>query len=183
MNYLTVRRPGNGTSVISDFDRLFDSVFGAMPSWNDATPAVDIRNEESMYVIDADLPGMSDDQIDVRVENDLLVISATAEENRTEGKKEQAEGRGRLHPSGAEDAILLPQLRDAQGCRSRQDRRGLPEWGVDRRASQEARIEAAADPDQTRIRHKEGETPSQGTAGGRVCHRPFFCKEVNDSLH
>jgi HSP20 family protein len=94
MNYLTVRRPGNGTSVISDFDRLFDSVFGAMPSWNDATPAVDIRNEESMYVIDADLPGMSDDQIDVRVENDLLVISATAEENRTEGKKEQAKDAG-----------------------------------------------------------------------------------------
>jgi HSP20 family protein len=92
MNYLTVRRPGNGTSLATDFDRLFDSVFGGMPSWNDATPAVDIRNEESRYVIDADLPGMSEDQIDVRVENDLLVISATAEENRTEGKKEKSAG-------------------------------------------------------------------------------------------
>lgn len=92
MNYLTVRRPANGTRLVSDFDRLFDSVFGAMPSWNDATPAVDIRNDEAKYVIDADLPGMSEDQIDVRVENDLLVISAKVEENRTEGKKENSDG-------------------------------------------------------------------------------------------
>jgi HSP20 family protein len=92
MNYLTVRRPANGTRLVSDFDRLFDSVFGEMPSWNDATPAVDIRNDEAKYVIDADLPGMSEDQIDVRVENDLLVISAKVEENRTEGKKENSDG-------------------------------------------------------------------------------------------
>lgn len=80
MNYMTVRRPRNGVSTLNDFDRLFESVFSNMPSWKDRSPAVDIRQNDAMYVIDADLPGMTEDQIDVRVENDLLVISATEEE-------------------------------------------------------------------------------------------------------
>ncbi|MFW5694530.1 MAG: Hsp20/alpha crystallin family protein [Alkalispirochaeta sp.] len=89
MNYLTVRRPtttrcsGHRGNTRNDFDRLFESVFGNMPSWNDRSPAVDIRQNDNMYVIEADLPGMSEDQIDVRVENDLLVISASAQEENT----------------------------------------------------------------------------------------------------
>ena len=86
MNYLTVRRPNtvrrstNGVSTRNDFDRLFESVFGDMPGWNDRAPVVDIRQNENMYTIEADLPGMNEDQIDVRVENDLLVLSARGEE-------------------------------------------------------------------------------------------------------
>lgn len=90
MNYMTVRRPNNGMSTWNDFDRLFESVFSNMPSWKDRSPAVDIRQDENMYVIDADLPGMTEDQIDVRVENDLLVISATAEEVKTANDAAQA---------------------------------------------------------------------------------------------
>lgn len=88
MNYLTVRRPNNGASTWNDFDRLFESVFGNMPTWNDRSPAVDIRQNDNMYVIEADLPGMNEDQIDVRVENDLLVISATAEEEKKANEDE-----------------------------------------------------------------------------------------------
>lgn len=90
MNYLTVRRPNtvrrpaHGASTMNDFDRLFESVFGNMPTWNDRAPAVDIRQNDTMYVIEADLPGMTESQIDVRVENDLLVLSATVEEQTTE---------------------------------------------------------------------------------------------------
>lgn len=89
MNYMTVRRPHNGVGTWNDFDRLFESVFNNMPSWKDRSPAVDIRQDDNMYVIDADLPGMTEDQIDVRVENDLLVISATAEETNTEKDTEK----------------------------------------------------------------------------------------------
>ncbi|MFW5827269.1 MAG: Hsp20/alpha crystallin family protein [Alkalispirochaeta sp.] len=89
MNYLTVRRPNtvrrptNGVSTWNDFDRLFESVFGNLPGWNDRAPAVDIRQNEHMYIIEADLPGMNENQIDVRVENDLLVLSATVEEEKS----------------------------------------------------------------------------------------------------
>lgn len=88
MNYLTVRRPRNGQmsveSTLNDFDRLFDSVFGSMPGWSETRPAVDIRATDEAYLIDADLPGFAEDQIDVRVENGLLVISAETTEKDSE---------------------------------------------------------------------------------------------------
>jgi HSP20 family protein len=62
-----------------------------MPTWNDRSPAVDIRQNENMYVIEADLPGMTEEQIDVRVENDLLVISATVEEEKKANQEKNAE--------------------------------------------------------------------------------------------
>ncbi|MDA3950437.1 MAG: Hsp20/alpha crystallin family protein [Spirochaeta sp.] len=88
MNYMTLRRPNNGiatrTNSVNDFDKLFQSVFNAMPGWTDHKPAVDIHATEDDYIVEADLPGFSDDQIDVRVENDLLVISARDEESKEE---------------------------------------------------------------------------------------------------
>ena len=94
MNYMTLRRPNNGiatrTAGSSDFDKLFQSVFNTMPGWTDHKPAVDIRATEDEYVVEADLPGFSDDQIDVRVENDLLVISARDEENTKEDANEDS---------------------------------------------------------------------------------------------
>jgi len=98
MNYRTVGRPRNGQtgniSTIRDFDRLFDSVFGSMPGWNDSRPAVDIRATDEAYIVDADLPGFTENQIDVHIENDLLVIAAEA----TSEKKSDAD---------AEDGYLL----------------------------------------------------------------------------
>lgn len=91
MNYVTVRRPHNGLSVTSDFDRLFDTVFGTMPGWSDTKPAVDIRTNEEGYLIEADLPGMDESQIDVRVENDLLVIQARNEREATPEGEENAD--------------------------------------------------------------------------------------------
>lgn len=95
MNYLTVRRPRNGQtnlgSQINDFDHLFDSVFGVKPGWTETRPAVDVRATDEAYIIDADLPGFSEDQIDIRVENDLLVIVAQTEmetESDTDSKTE-----------------------------------------------------------------------------------------------
>ncbi|TVR67067.1 MAG: Hsp20/alpha crystallin family protein [Spirochaetaceae bacterium] len=83
MNYLTVRRPAvanSGLSTLGSFDRLFDSVFSGVPGWDTRKPAVDIRADEQQYTIEADLPGMSEDQFDVRIEDNLLVISSLDKE-------------------------------------------------------------------------------------------------------
>ena len=87
MNYVTVR-PTNGMRMAGDFDRLFDSVFGSSQRWETGSPAVDIRAEDDRYVVEADLPGMSEDQISIKVENDLLVIAG--EQTRADnGKKSE----------------------------------------------------------------------------------------------
>ena len=98
MSYLTVRRPHRSGqialgSVLNDFDRVFDSVFSSMPRWSDVRPAVDVRTTEDAYIVDADLPGFTEDQVDVRVENDLLVISAGATVTESDDpKRDEKEG-------------------------------------------------------------------------------------------
>ncbi len=44
------------------------------PATSDWVPSVDIREEEGRYVIEADLPGVQSDDIDVNMENGLLTI-------------------------------------------------------------------------------------------------------------
>lgn len=96
MNYMTLRRPtatvNGGVNTLGSFDRLFDSVFGAMPGWDDRKFAVDIRTDEHQYTIEADLPGIVEDQIDVRIEDNLLVISSKDEKS--------AEGENQAEPEG-----------------------------------------------------------------------------------
>lgn len=80
MNYLTVRRPSGSLRVFDDFDRVFDSVFGTTGEVSTRRPAVDIRSTDDAYEIAANLPGFDEKQIDVRVENDLLVLEAKLED-------------------------------------------------------------------------------------------------------
>lgn len=44
------------------------------------SPAVDVKQTDKAYVLEADLPGMTEDDIDVRVESDRLVLSSSKEE-------------------------------------------------------------------------------------------------------
>ena len=83
MRSLMVRNNAMPRSISgwSDFDRLFENVFGSLSNgstmnWNDARPMVDIRSDENGYHIEADLPGLDEKDIDVRIENDLLTIVA-----------------------------------------------------------------------------------------------------------
>lgn len=100
MNYLTVRRPAtvsNGLNTLSTFDRLFDSVFSGVPGWDAWKPAVDIRADEQQYTIEADLPGRSEEQIDVRIEDNLLVISSLEKEKSANG---ESNGEGSADQNG-----------------------------------------------------------------------------------
>ena len=89
MNYLTTKtyRPAR---LMSDMDRVFNQFFE-----NSRTPAVrgfdvDIAEIEDGYSISANLPGFSAEDVDVRVEDNLLVIEARelekTEEKNDEGK-------------------------------------------------------------------------------------------------
>ncbi len=88
MNYLTTKsyRPDN---LISDMDRMFNQFYTG-----NAAPAqrgfnVDIAETEDGYQIEADLPGFSAGDVDVRVEDNLLVIEAKVLENTDKQDKEE----------------------------------------------------------------------------------------------
>ena len=80
MKYM-VRTRGNGhTTRESEFDRLFKAVFNDVPQWNARQPLVDVVETEDGYVLEAELPGMSEKNVDVSVEDNLLTVTARQEE-------------------------------------------------------------------------------------------------------
>jgi HSP20 family protein len=79
-------------SLQSDVNRLFDSFFGSRPGdgirrqrW---VPAMDLVEEDDSLVLRADLPGMSEDDVNIEVKDGVLTVSG---ERKAEEKK-QGEG-------------------------------------------------------------------------------------------
>jgi HSP20 family protein len=92
MKTLTMYRPNPLQNALSDFDRCFESFFGdnvlapAARIFNHM-PAVDIRETENAYVLDMELPGIDEKNIDVHIDGANLTI-ASSEEEASEKKEE-----------------------------------------------------------------------------------------------
>lgn len=85
MRYL-VRTNGNGLET--GLDRWMDDVFSTLPGWDHHRFAVDVRELEDRYVLEAEMPGLADKDVEIQVENDLLTIrgNAPAREEQQEEK-------------------------------------------------------------------------------------------------
>ena len=84
---LTLWRPFGGLFRTSR--ELDDLYWGKARNGNrvDFAPAVDIEEQEDHFLVSADLPGVSDKEIEVKVEDGVLLISGkreSTEEKRTE---------------------------------------------------------------------------------------------------
>lgn len=77
-------RRGNRTPSLFD-DRLFRSFFDFAEPFGNAGFRVDIRDQGESYLLEAELPGVKQEEIELSVDNDVLTISA----NRKEEKKEE----------------------------------------------------------------------------------------------
>jgi HSP20 family protein len=67
----------NFSSLQEQVNRLFEGTFpsrGDESTLTTGSPSVDVYETENDLVIKADLPGMNDKDLDVRVENNLLTI-------------------------------------------------------------------------------------------------------------
>lgn len=78
MKYVVTRNPG-AVRATRDFDSLFNSL------WNDwglpttKAPSVDIWEDDTSYVLEAELPGYSEKDVDVHVDKHVLKISSLCE--------------------------------------------------------------------------------------------------------
>lgn len=87
----TVVRYRNGRGLTNQMDELFNSVFYATPEQRMRKPAVDVREENDSYIVEAELPGMSDEDIDITIDDGKLKIESrkTESEESTDEPKEQ----------------------------------------------------------------------------------------------
>lgn len=71
-------------NVLGDFDRIFDSFFNDSSLRRVSSPSVDIREQDDAYFLEAELPGLTDKDIEVKVEDNLLTISSKKEDEKEE---------------------------------------------------------------------------------------------------
>lgn len=71
-------RPVN---VLGDLDRVMDAVFGDLGHNGSRTPAVDVTEESTRYLVHADIPGFAENEVEIKVDDQLLTISGKLSEN------------------------------------------------------------------------------------------------------
>ena len=81
------RRPQS----IFDMDGVFDNFFSDsyVPSWfmGDNQMKVDIKENENEYIVEADMPGVKKEQINIELHNDRLTIAVETNEEVNEEKE------------------------------------------------------------------------------------------------
>ena len=81
MKYMVRYNPNRSyLNVWNDFDALLGNLFDSDGASRSRSIVVDIRESDDAYLIEAELPGFSEKDIDVKVEDRILSISASKEE-------------------------------------------------------------------------------------------------------
>jgi HSP20 family molecular chaperone IbpA len=100
MKAVTLYRPVTIENALHDFDRYMASFFGESPltpAVHAREPAMDIRETENAYVLEAELPGYDEKNIEVHVDRGVLFIESkkeeTTERNVSPSKEEAAKER------------------------------------------------------------------------------------------
>ena len=86
MRNITVYRP-RSLNLMGDFDRMVNSIFTDSIPRSGGSPAVDIKEEQDSYLLEAELPGLAEKEIDIQVKENLLTLSSKAEESEDEKKE------------------------------------------------------------------------------------------------
>ena len=85
-----------------DWSRMLDNFFEDTPVWNARVPAVDVRESEDGYVMEAELPGLTDKDVELKIEDNILTLSSRKDEATEEDK----------------DGYLIRERRSAEFCRT-----------------------------------------------------------------
>lgn len=70
-----------------DIDRLFEQAYGDSGggAW---TPSVNVREANDAVLLEMELPGISPEDVDISIDNDMLTVSGEKNEERREGEEE-----------------------------------------------------------------------------------------------
>ena len=71
-----------------EIDRLFDDVYGGSASRATWTPTANVREGKDAVLLEMELPGITPEQVDISIENDMLTVSGEKREERREGEEE-----------------------------------------------------------------------------------------------
>ena len=92
MKSVITYNPDSVLSVIDNWDRLVSDFFGRDDQYPSSAgtrgyPTVDIREGKESYQLEAELPGLGEKDVDIKVNDRLLTISSSKEEEKKDGKE------------------------------------------------------------------------------------------------
>jgi HSP20 family protein len=117
MSRITLYRPATFENTLNDFNRYVESFFGDSPfsAGESRTltqlPPMDVRETDTSYVIEAELPGYDDTTVEVHVNGGALTIASKHNET------EKAEGSCLLQErrrAPFSRAVKLPETADSE---------------------------------------------------------------------
>ena len=90
MKYMVRYNPNRSyLNLWNDFDALLGNLFNESNPGSSRSITVDIRENSDSYLIEAELPGFSEQDIDVKVEDRTLSISAAREQKEEQKQNEK----------------------------------------------------------------------------------------------
>jgi HSP20 family protein len=143
MKAVTLYRPAVLENALSEFDRCMDSFFGdnfLTPSDRifNRLPRVDVRETEKAYVMEAELPGYDEKDIEVHLDNNTLTIESKKEEKQEE-KQEGAYLLQERRSSSFSRSFKLPENADPEGIKAA-FKNGILSLEITKRAEARKRI-------------------------------------------
>ena len=156
MKTLTMYRPAAYQNVLSDFDKYLESFFGdsiLAPVINGTAsrifnqmPAVDIQESDNSYVLDMELPGYDEKNIDIHVDGTNLTIASKQEDSceLTENEKKNGDNQGNYllrerKYSSFTRSFKLPENADPEGV-SASFKNGILTLNIKKRAEAQKKI-------------------------------------------
>jgi HSP20 family protein len=81
-----IRYNPNSLGLLDSVSSWVDDIFSTPTFGRDAVPAVDVRETESEFLMEMELPGLTEKDVEVKLENTLLTISSNKDEKKEEKK-------------------------------------------------------------------------------------------------
>jgi HSP20 family protein len=143
MKTVTLYRPSVLENALSDFDRCMDSFLGdsfLTPSERifNRLPAVDVRETDKAYLLEAELPGLEEKDVEVRLDNSTLTIESGKDVEKKEEKKDPYMIRERRSASFSR-SFKLPENADPEAINA-SFKNGILTLEIGKRAEAQKRI-------------------------------------------
>jgi HSP20 family protein len=81
-----VRYNPNSLGLLDNVSSWMDDFFATPAFGRNVMPAVDVRETDSEFLMEMELPGLTEKDVEVKLENTLLTISSTKDEKKEEKK-------------------------------------------------------------------------------------------------
>jgi len=143
MKTLTLYRPTVLENALNGFDRYMDSFFGdnfVSPSERifNRPPSVDVRENEKSYILEAELPGFDEKDIEVRMDGSNLTIESKKVEEKNEDKDRNYLIRER-RVSSFSRSFKLPENADSEGV-SASFKNGILSLEINKKAEAQTKV-------------------------------------------